>query len=76
MVGPGGGAEPGTGVRGARPGSDGEHLVQQRMGTTDRADRFYDDQVLDHLNPRMREFVGRQEMFFLATADRHGECDS
>ncbi|WP_425281920.1 pyridoxamine 5'-phosphate oxidase family protein [Streptomyces albofaciens] len=46
------------------------------MGTTDRADRFYDDQVLDHLNARMREFVGRQEMFFLATADRHGECDS
>lgn len=50
--------------------------MQQRLGTTDRADRFYDDQVLDHLNDRMREFVGRQEMFFLATADRHGECDS
>ncbi|WP_030665448.1 pyridoxamine 5'-phosphate oxidase family protein [Streptomyces rimosus] len=50
--------------------------MQQRMGTTERADRFYDDQVLDHLNPRMREFVGRQEMFFLATADRNGECDS
>ncbi|MFH8404570.1 pyridoxamine 5'-phosphate oxidase family protein [Streptomyces sp. NPDC018019] len=46
------------------------------MGTIERADRFYDDQVLDHLNARMREFVGRQEMFFLATADRHGECDS
>ncbi|MFI0775580.1 pyridoxamine 5'-phosphate oxidase family protein [Streptomyces sp. NPDC021212] len=46
------------------------------MGTADRADRFYDDQVLDHLNVRMREFVARQEMFFLATADRHGECDS
>ncbi|MER7398365.1 pyridoxamine 5'-phosphate oxidase family protein [Streptomyces sp. NPDC000151] len=59
-----------------RPGSDGEHLVQQRMGTTDRADRFYRDQVLDHLNARMREFVGRQEMFFLATADGSGECDS
>ncbi|WP_199896655.1 pyridoxamine 5'-phosphate oxidase family protein [Streptomyces niger] len=46
------------------------------MGTTDRADRFYREQVLDHLNARMREFVGRQEMFFLATSDRHGECDS
>ncbi|WP_051871838.1 pyridoxamine 5'-phosphate oxidase family protein [Streptomyces sclerotialus] len=46
------------------------------MGTVDRADRFYRDQVLDHLNARMCEFVGRQEMFFLATADRHGECDS
>ncbi|MFF4696746.1 pyridoxamine 5'-phosphate oxidase family protein [Streptomyces chattanoogensis] len=63
-------------MRGQRPGSDGEHLVQQRLGTTRRADRFYDDQVLDHLNVRMREFVARQEMFFLATADRHGECDS
>jgi hypothetical protein len=31
--------------------------------------------VLDHLNPRMREFVGRQEMAFVATADAHGECD-
>ncbi|WP_033036951.1 pyridoxamine 5'-phosphate oxidase family protein [Streptomyces monomycini] len=50
--------------------------MQQRLGTAERADRFYDDQVLDHLNARMREFVGRQEMFFLATADRHGECDS
>ncbi|MFE0374051.1 pyridoxamine 5'-phosphate oxidase family protein [Streptomyces inhibens] len=59
-----------------RPGSDGEHLVQQRLGTTERADRFYGDQVLDHLNARMQEFVARQEMFFLATADRHGECDS
>ncbi|MGW8556149.1 pyridoxamine 5'-phosphate oxidase family protein [Streptomyces tubercidicus] len=59
-----------------RPGSDGEHLVQQRLGTTDRADRFYGDQVLDHLNVRMQEFVARQEMFFLATADRHGDCDS
>lgn len=78
LAGPGGspGGRPGTDVREARPGSDGEHLVQQRLGTTERADRFYDDQVLDHLNDRMREFVGRQEMFFLATADRHGECDS
>ncbi|MBT2440355.1 pyridoxamine 5'-phosphate oxidase family protein [Streptomyces sp. ISL-36] len=46
------------------------------MGTTERADKFYADQVLDRLNPRMREFVARQEMFFLATADRHGECDN
>ncbi|GDY55003.1 hypothetical protein SVIO_056260 [Streptomyces violaceusniger] len=59
-----------------RPGSDGEHHLQRRLGTVDRADRFYDDQVLDHLNVRMREFIERQEMFFLATSDRHGECDS
>lgn len=59
-----------------RRGSDGEHALQQRLGTTDRADRFYDQQVLDHLNERMREFVGRQEMFFLATSDSRGECDN
>ncbi|MFJ4777624.1 pyridoxamine 5'-phosphate oxidase family protein [Streptomyces sp. NPDC088762] len=63
-------------VRTTRPGSDGEHLVQQRAGTTARADKFYAEQVLDRLNPRMREFVARQEMFFLATSDRHGECDN
>ena len=63
-------------VRTSRPGSDGEHLVQLRAGTTARADRFYAEQVLDRLNARMREFVARQEMFFLATADRHGECDN
>ncbi|MEV5770722.1 pyridoxamine 5'-phosphate oxidase family protein [Streptomyces antimycoticus] len=59
-----------------RPGSDGEHLLQRRLDTVDRADRFYDDQVLDHLNARMREFIDRQEMFFLATSDGHGECDN
>ncbi|MFG2330968.1 pyridoxamine 5'-phosphate oxidase family protein [Streptomyces sp. NPDC048604] len=63
-------------LRTTRPGSDGEHLVQQRMGTTERADKFYAEQVLDRLNTRMREFAARQEMFFLATADRHGECDN
>ncbi|QPP10742.1 pyridoxamine 5'-phosphate oxidase [Streptomyces bathyalis] len=50
--------------------------MQRRLGTSDRAERFYDEQVLDHLNDRMREFVQRQEMFFLATADASGECDS
>lgn len=65
-------AEPGR----VRPGSEGEHLIQRHLGTTERADRFYDEQVLDQLNGRMREFVARQEMFFLATSDRNGECDS
>ncbi|WP_431780535.1 pyridoxamine 5'-phosphate oxidase family protein [Streptomyces chumphonensis] len=60
----------------SRPGSSGEHAIQEQLGSTHRADRFYADQVLDHLNERMREFTGRQEMFFLSTADRHGNCDS
>jgi predicted pyridoxine 5'-phosphate oxidase superfamily flavin-nucleotide-binding protein len=59
-----------------RPGSQGEHELQEACGTRERADRFYDQQVLDHLNERMREFITRQEMMFVATADSRGECDS
>lgn len=59
-----------------RPGSAGEHALQRELGTAERADRFYADQVLDHLNDRMREFTAIQEMFFVSTADAHGECDN
>jgi predicted pyridoxine 5'-phosphate oxidase superfamily flavin-nucleotide-binding protein len=59
-----------------RQGSQGERELQQKHGTQVRADRFYDQQVLDHLNARMREFVSRQEMLFVATSDSHGECDN
>jgi predicted pyridoxine 5'-phosphate oxidase superfamily flavin-nucleotide-binding protein len=57
-------------------GSVTERLIQTEYGTAERAGRFYDAQVLDHLNARMREFVGRQEMMFLSTADAAGHCDS
>ena len=62
--------------RHGRPGSSGEHALQEELGTTARADRFYSGQVLDHLNAAMREFVGRQKMFFLATSGASGECDN
>ena len=58
-----------------RPGSEGEHELQLRYRTQDRAGRFYRDQVLDRLNDRMIQFIGRQEMVWIATADGHGECD-
>ncbi len=58
------------------PGSDGEHELQERYGTTGRARSFYERQVLDRLNGRMREFIGRQELCFIATADAGGECDN
>ncbi|RKS10139.1 hypothetical protein DFP74_5893 [Nocardiopsis sp. Huas11] len=58
------------------PGTSGERHVQAVTGTTARADRFYQDQMLDRLNPRMREFIARQEMLFIATSDGKGECDS
>jgi len=58
-----------------RPGSLGEHLLQEQYGTKQRAARFYDDQVSDQLTPKMIEFIGRMEMAFIATSDMAGECD-
>jgi predicted pyridoxine 5'-phosphate oxidase superfamily flavin-nucleotide-binding protein len=60
----------------SRPGSSGEHDLQDKLGTTKRANAFYDNQVLDHLTPLMREFMERMTMAFIATSDAHGECDS
>jgi truncated hemoglobin YjbI len=57
------------------PGSEGEHFLQQKYGTTQRALRFYDKQVLNYLSPVMKDFITRQEMLFIATADKHGDCD-
>jgi truncated hemoglobin YjbI/predicted pyridoxine 5'-phosphate oxidase superfamily flavin-nucleotide-binding protein len=57
------------------PGSEGEHFLQQKYGTTQRALRFYDKQVLNYLSPVMKEFITRQEVLFIATSDKHGECD-
>ncbi len=54
----------------------GERQLQDRLGTRERADAFAQRQTLDHLNDAMCRFIGRQEMMFVATADRDGECDS
>ena len=54
----------------------GESVLQERLGTQDRAQRFYDTQLLDHLNDRMRAFVAKQTMMFMATSDAHGNCDN
>lgn len=58
-----------------RPGSAGEHALQEACGSRDRADRFYREQMSDHLNAQMREFVGRMEMVFVGSSDSQGECD-
>lgn len=58
-----------------RPGSAGEHALQEANGSRERADRFYREQLSDHLNSDMREFVGRMEMMFVGTSDSGGECD-
>ncbi|WP_139559764.1 globin domain-containing protein [Methylotetracoccus oryzae] len=61
--------------RGLLPGSDGEHRLQCEYGSEERAHGFYTRQVLDYLSPTMQAFIARQEILFVATADRHGECD-
>src|SRR5712691_2129672 len=57
------------------PGSTGEHQAQEQFDTTRRALTFYNKQMLNALNPLMREFILRQEMVFIATADAYGACD-
>ncbi len=57
------------------PGSDGEHDLQARHGTSARARSFYDHQVLDRLSEHMQAFVRRMDMVFIATADASGEAD-
>jgi uncharacterized protein len=56
-------------------GSTGERLLQEAYGTSHRAQRFYAFQMLDHLNAKMRRFVGRQEMMFVSTSNSRGACD-
>jgi predicted pyridoxine 5'-phosphate oxidase superfamily flavin-nucleotide-binding protein len=58
-----------------KPGSEGEHRLQAEFGTAQRALAFYDRQVLEHLTPTMCDYIARQEMMFLATADARGDCD-
>lgn len=57
------------------PGSEGEHSLQKKFNTEKRAQAFYDNQVLDHLNLRMLEFIANQEILVIATSDAKGDCD-
>ncbi|WP_045523347.1 pyridoxamine 5'-phosphate oxidase family protein [Neobacillus niacini] len=56
--------------------SKGEHLLQERYGTTKKASTFYENQMLNYLNEQMTEFISKQVMVFIATADSSGNCDS
>lgn len=57
------------------PGSDGEHKMQEKFLTQDRAKDFYDRQMLHSLAPTMQTFIAQQEMVFISTSDKNGECD-
>ena len=58
------------------PGSAGEHEMQKKFGTKEKAKDFYDKQMLDYLSPHMQSFIQTQEMVFVATSDKNGECDN
>ena len=45
------------------------------FGTVNRAQAFYDNQVIDFINKRMSEFIAEQEMMFISTSDSKGNCD-
>ncbi|MFM1652141.1 pyridoxamine 5'-phosphate oxidase family protein [Brevibacillus sp. B_LB10_24] len=57
-------------------GSAGERALQQKYGTQRRAESFYDNQMIDYLNPEMKQFISEQELVFISTADRQGNCDT
>jgi uncharacterized protein len=59
-----------------KPGSKGEHNLQKQFKTEKSASSFYNAQLLNHLNPEMRQFVAEQEMVFISTSDSNGECDA
>ncbi|MEA2500552.1 MAG: uncharacterized protein QOD01_663, partial [Actinomycetota bacterium] len=50
----------------------GSRSLQDRFGTRPLADRITEKFVKDRLEPGDRAFVGRADMFFLATADAEG----
>jgi predicted pyridoxine 5'-phosphate oxidase superfamily flavin-nucleotide-binding protein len=58
------------------PGTPGEWYLQELYGTTDRADTFYRQQVIDRLTPRMVEFLARQTMMVVASVDADGAPDA
>ena len=58
------------------PGTDAERLAQQEYGTAERAERFYRDQLLDVLTPRMQDFIAAQTEMTLATAGADGRPDA
>jgi predicted pyridoxine 5'-phosphate oxidase superfamily flavin-nucleotide-binding protein len=49
------------------PGSEGEHLLQAKYQTRDRAERFYTKQVFDKLNKNMQIFIHQTDLCFIST---------
>ena len=58
-----------------RPGSAGEHTLQEEFETAARALEFYGDSMHDELTERMQTFVSERILCFLSTADADGHTD-
>jgi predicted pyridoxine 5'-phosphate oxidase superfamily flavin-nucleotide-binding protein len=56
-------------------GTVSERIIQEERNSRDRAGRFYNGQVKDHLTPMMQSFVKKQHMLFIATNDAERNCD-
>ncbi len=56
-------------------GTKGELEIQKQQESTDRADSFYQRQMKNRLNSKMKALIARQEMVFMATSDTEGNCD-
>ncbi|SEK35348.1 pyridoxamine 5'-phosphate oxidase family protein [Rhodococcus maanshanensis] len=56
-------------------GTDGERVMQDELGTSFRADRFYARQMRTRLNPAMIEFIARMDLLFIGTSASDGSCD-
>jgi uncharacterized protein len=54
------------------PGSEGEHLLQAKYQTSDRAQRFYKKQFFDKLNKNMRTFIHQTDLSFVSTWGKSG----
>ena len=57
-------------------GSHGEKRLQEEFNTVGDALNFYNKRVLSYMIPLMKDFIKKQEMMFISTADSKGECDS
>ncbi len=57
------------------PQSGGEFLAQELYGSRERAERFYRDQMLDVLTPRMTEFLAEQTEMVVASVTTEGHPD-
>jgi len=56
-------------------GTQGEIAIQNEQQSSNRAEKFYKNQMKDRLNNKMKNLIANQEMVFIATSDAQGNCD-